>query len=102
MRGVTRNGKINDFAKTTDNETEFAGGTFDPNGQILFVSQQGDRGKLPDGPPNSGAVMYAIWGPWSIEVSTGRSDRARARTRREATRRGYSDCGVPSPQEVAW
>ena len=36
----------------------------DPNGQILFVNQQGDRGNLPAGPPNGGAVTYAIWGPW--------------------------------------
>jgi hypothetical protein len=64
MRGVTRNGEIYDFAKTAANETEFAGGCFDPNGQILFVNQQGDRGNLPAGPDNGGAVTYAIWGPW--------------------------------------
>jgi hypothetical protein len=33
-------------------------------GQILFLNQQGDRGSLPGGPPNLGAVTYAIWGPW--------------------------------------
>ena len=64
IRGVTRNGQIYDFAKTGANETEFAGGCFDPHGQILFVNQQGDRGNLPDGPPDNGAVTYAIWGPW--------------------------------------
>jgi uncharacterized protein len=64
VRGVTRNGQIYDFAKTAANETEFAGGCFDPNGQILFVNQQGDRGNLPGGPANGDAVTYAIWGPW--------------------------------------
>jgi uncharacterized protein len=64
VRGVTRNGQIYDFAKTAGNETEFAGGCFDPNGQIFFVNQQGDRGNLPAGPENGGAVTYAIWGPW--------------------------------------
>ena len=64
VRGVTRNGAIYDVAKTAANETEFAGGCFDPYGQIFFVNQQGDRGNLPDGPENGGAVTYAIWGPW--------------------------------------
>ncbi len=64
MRGVTRNGQIYDFAKTAANETEFAGGCFDPHGQILFVNQQGDRGNLPGGPLDGDAVTYAVWGPW--------------------------------------
>jgi secreted PhoX family phosphatase len=64
VRGVTRRGQIYDFARTAANETEFAGGCFDPNGQILFVNQQGDRGNVPAGPPDGGAVTYAIWGPW--------------------------------------
>lgn len=64
IRGVKRNGAIYDFAKTAANDTEFAGGCFDPHGQILFVNQQGDRGNLPEGPPDAGAVTYAIWGPW--------------------------------------
>ena len=64
VRGVTRNGQIYDFAKTAANETEFAGGCFDPLGQVLFVNQQGDRGNLPDGPADAGAVTYAIFGPW--------------------------------------
>jgi uncharacterized protein len=64
LRGVTREGKIYDFAKTVANQTEFCGGCFDPEGRILFVSQQGDRGNLPAGPPDGEAVMYAIWGPW--------------------------------------
>jgi len=64
VRGVNLKGEIYDFAKTAANSTEFAGGCFDPHGQILFVNQQGDRGNLPAGPPNGSAVTYAIWGPW--------------------------------------
>ena len=63
-RGVTPRGEIYDFARTTANSTEFCGGCFDPYGQVLFLNQQGDRGNLPDGPPDGGAVTYAIWGPW--------------------------------------
>ena len=70
LRGVTPQGKIYDFAKTAANETEFCGGCFDPQGQILFVNQQGDRGNLPAGPLDGGAVTYAIWGPWK-SVSDG-------------------------------
>lgn len=64
VRGVTRAGAIYDFAKTAANSSEFAGGCFDPHGQIFFVNQQGNRGNLPSGPPNDNAVTYAIWGPW--------------------------------------
>jgi secreted PhoX family phosphatase len=65
VRGLTRKGEIYDFAATTANETEFCGGTFDPNGQTLYICQQGDRGGLPGGPADAAAVMYAIYGPWS-------------------------------------
>ena len=51
--------------ETLDRKALFAGGTFDPNGQIFFVNQQGDRGNLPaGGPPDGEEVTYAIWGPW--------------------------------------
>jgi secreted PhoX family phosphatase len=63
-RGVTRRGEIYDFAESAANESEFCGGCFDPHGQVLFLNQQGERGNLPAGPPNAGAVTYAIWGPW--------------------------------------
>jgi secreted PhoX family phosphatase len=64
IRGVTLRAEIYDFARTTTNETEFAGACFDPSGQVLFVNQQGERGFLPDGPPNQRAVTYAIYGPF--------------------------------------
>lgn len=64
MRGVTPSGEIYDFARTAANSTEFCGGCFDPYGRILFVNQQGDRGNLPSGPADGGALTFAIWGPW--------------------------------------
>jgi secreted PhoX family phosphatase len=64
IRGVTTSGQIYDFARTTANSSEFAGGCFDPLGQIFFVNQLGARGNLPVGPVNGGALTYAIWGPW--------------------------------------
>ena len=64
VRGVTRKGEIYDFAKSGANETEFAGACFDPDGRTLYLNQQGDRGDLPHGPLNGGAVTYAIYGPF--------------------------------------
>ena len=64
VRGVTRDGEIYDFARTTSNETEFCGGCFDPDGKTFYLNQQGDRGSLPGGPPNARAITYAIYGPF--------------------------------------
>jgi secreted PhoX family phosphatase len=65
VRGVTRAGEIYDFVRTADNESEFCGGCFDPDGQTFYVNQQGERGNLPGGPVNGGAVTYAIYGPFN-------------------------------------
>jgi uncharacterized protein len=64
VRGITRDGEIYDFARTTSNETEFCGGCFDPDGKTFYLNQQGDRGSLPGGPANARAVTYAIYGPF--------------------------------------
>jgi len=58
IRGLTKKGRIYDFARTQTRNSEFAGACFDPGGTILFVNQQGT--------PASGekAVTYAITGPW--------------------------------------
>jgi uncharacterized protein len=69
VRGVTRSGKIYDFAKTALNMTEFCGGTFSPDGKTFFLNQQGDR-EDPDGNvstdpgPTLEGLTYAIWGPF--------------------------------------
>ena len=74
IRGVTAQGAIYDFAKTTLNDSEFGGACFDPDGQTLYVNQQGDRGSLPNGPVNGNAVTYAIYGPFEKRAgSTGRN-----------------------------
>ncbi len=52
IRGLTRDGEIFDFARNIANDSEFAGATFSPDGQTLFVNIQG-----------SGQTV-AIWGPW--------------------------------------
>jgi secreted PhoX family phosphatase len=52
IRGLTPEGEIFDFARNIANGSEFAGATFSPDGQTLFVNIQG-----------SGQTV-AIWGPW--------------------------------------
>jgi hypothetical protein len=64
VRGLTAEGKIYDFVRTITNDTEFCGGCFSPDGSVFFVNQQGDRGGLPEGPPDGNAVTYAITGPF--------------------------------------
>jgi uncharacterized protein len=71
VRGVNRQGRIYDFAKTLLNNTEFCGGCFSPDGRTFFLNQQGGRqdggpdGTDPLNPPDeTTAVTYAIWGPF--------------------------------------
>ena len=67
IRGVTRDGEIYNFARSKTNNTEFCGACFDPDGQTLYVNQQGDRlenNEPPEGTPETRAVTYAIYGPF--------------------------------------
>ncbi|QIN77811.1 DUF839 domain-containing protein [Rubrobacter marinus] len=67
IRGVTQDGEIYDFAQTVTNDSEFCGACFDPDGQTLYVNQQGDRlgeNEPPQGTPQTRAVTYAIYGPF--------------------------------------
>jgi len=48
-----------------NNTTEFCGGCFDPDGDILYLNQQGERGGGVDGPSDANAVTYAIFGPFN-------------------------------------
>ncbi len=59
VRRLTPEGRIQPFAQAVEYaNSEFAGVCFDPNGETLYVNQQGDPGSgLP-------AITYAIWGPW--------------------------------------
>jgi secreted PhoX family phosphatase len=66
LRGLTRDGKIFDFARNIVNNGEFAGATFSPDGRILFVNVQGDLSveeRSSHAPRLS--KTFAIWGPWS-------------------------------------
>lgn len=84
VRGITPEGLIFDFARTLANPTEFCGACFSPDGQTLFVNQQGARGA---GEPMG--VTYAITGPFASRVGlqpepdeTGRRRQRRSRDRR--------------------
>ncbi len=55
IRGLTRDGRVFDLAKDIAGIThrgEFAGATFSPDGETLFVNMQRP------------GMTYAIWGPW--------------------------------------
>lgn len=55
IRGLTRDGRIFDFAKNIVpgfEQNEFAGATFSPDGDTLFVNIQ------------TPGITFAIWGPW--------------------------------------
>lgn len=57
LRGLTRGGEIFDFCRLEpvagDPGAEFAGSTFGPGAQTLYVNVQSNRG-----------LSFAIWGPW--------------------------------------
>lgn len=60
VRAITPEGLIYDFARSLTNPSEFCGACFSPDGQTLFVNQQGGRGAgAPEG------VTYAITGPFA-------------------------------------
>ncbi len=65
-RGLTRDGRIFDFAQNVTNDTEWAGACFSPDGEILFVNWQGYTRGPDDVPPATVALgrTFAIWGPW--------------------------------------
>jgi len=76
IRGVTQDGEIYDFAEALTNDSEFCGACFDPDGQTLYVNQQGDRlgeNEPPQGTPQTRAVTYAIYGPF--EKRAGANDK---------------------------
>ncbi|MBA3422741.1 MAG: DUF839 domain-containing protein [Thermoleophilaceae bacterium] len=86
VRGLTPEGEIYDFAKTGNNDTEFCGGCFDPDGHTLYLNQQGERGGPVEGPPGGQAVTYAIYGPFEKRGGrrrrSGDDDDGRPRRRR--------------------
>ena len=61
IRGLTRDGRIFDFARNLLNRTEFAGACFSPDGRTLFLNIMGST---TDAGTQKG-VTVAIRGPWS-------------------------------------
>jgi uncharacterized protein len=55
--GINRKGEAFEFAVNVFSDSEFAGATYSPDGDVLFVNIQGD------GSPGSG-MTCAITGPW--------------------------------------
>ena len=60
VRGLTRDGRIFDFARNLVNTGEFAGACFSPAGRTLFLNIQGST--LDAGTEQS--FTFAIHGPW--------------------------------------
>ncbi|HLF76587.1 MAG TPA: alkaline phosphatase PhoX [Dehalococcoidia bacterium] len=63
LRGLTQQGEIFDFALNLSNSSEWAGATFSPDGQTLFVNRLGVA-TGPNPPPDDPGMTFAIWGPW--------------------------------------
>jgi secreted PhoX family phosphatase len=67
LRGLTRRGEIFPLARNTLNTTEFAGATFSPFGQFLFVNIQGATtgfAQETGADPARRGLTMAITGPW--------------------------------------
>ena len=60
VRGLTRDGRIFDFARNLLNASEFAGACFSPHGRTLFLNIQGST--LDAGAQKG--MTFAIHGPW--------------------------------------
>lgn len=67
LRGLTPHGEIFPFAQNILNEEEFAGATYSPDGQVLFVNilgaTTGNASEVGADPARRG-VTLAITGPW--------------------------------------
>lgn len=64
LRGLTRDGRIFDFAQNIANDTEWAGATFSPLGKTLFVNIQGKTRGAQEPEIGFTGMTFAIWGPW--------------------------------------
>lgn len=62
LRGLTPDGKLFDFARTSGTSAETAGACFSPDGRTLFFNIQG--GTTVASAANSVGGTYAVWGPW--------------------------------------
>jgi secreted PhoX family phosphatase len=62
LRGLTPDGRLFDFVRTSGRSTETAGACFSPDGRTLFFNIQG--GTSADAAAGSLGGTYAVWGPW--------------------------------------
>ena len=60
LRGLTRDGRIFDLARTIGPGTEFCGACFSPDYSVLFFNQQGSRSSRGATP----GTTYALFGAW--------------------------------------
>jgi secreted PhoX family phosphatase len=65
VRGLTRDGRIFDFAANRINSNEFAGACFSPDGETLFVNVQGDTRRPSGGAAPVPGYTFAVWGPFA-------------------------------------
>lgn len=65
LKGLTRDGRLFDFAANLLDGREWAGATFSPDGQYLFVNTQGATSGFNSADPTHYGRTYAIWGPWT-------------------------------------
>ena len=63
VRGLTPEGQVYDLMRNNLNEAEWAGATFSPDGQTLFVNIQGATSGTPAEAEGQGLTI-ALWGPW--------------------------------------
>ena len=69
LRGLSRHGRIFNFARNQMSGSEFAGATFSPDGHTLYVNIQGETEGVATAPGVAGTgVTLAIWGPWAKGV----------------------------------
>lgn len=60
LKGLTRQGRIFDFAVNLLDSREWAGACWSPDGKYLFANTQGETRE----PGTVPGRTYAIWGPW--------------------------------------
>jgi secreted PhoX family phosphatase len=65
MKGLTRDGRIFDFAANVLDNKEWTGATFTSDGTYLFANTQGTTSAFDPNDPRAYGRTYAIWGPWA-------------------------------------
>lgn len=64
LKGLTRDGRIFDFAANLVDNREWAGADFTGDGTFMFVNAQGTTSNFNPSRPQDFGRTFAIWGPW--------------------------------------